>query len=298
MASMPGMQIKVLDKAVRVVELLAQSNRGVRLKDVIAAVALNKTTALRILRVLESHDLAARDGAGVFVLGSRVLWWENCYRRNFELLAVVRPVLERLRDVTGETVTFSILMHEQTVVIDQVVSRNVTSTRFELGSSAPLHAGASGKVILAHLGAETQKKFLRLPHLKHLTQRTITSRVELEKELKKCRLKGFAISRGERFPSTCSIAAPVFGSEREVVGVISVIGPADRLRSTVIRSIVPLLLKETKVLAEQIGRAVAEQKGSPVGTKLGEREGREKPRRTGPIPTALATARSTIKEVE
>jgi len=53
---MPGMQIKVLDKAIRVVELLAQSNRGVRLKDVIAAVALNKTTALRILRALESSQ--------------------------------------------------------------------------------------------------------------------------------------------------------------------------------------------------------------------------------------------------
>src|SRR6266576_1096863 len=179
---MPGMQIKVLDKAVRVVELLAKSNRGGRLKDVIEAAALNKTTALRILRVLESHDLAARDGAGAFILGSRVLWWENCYRRNFELLAVVRPVLERLRGVTGETVTFSILMGDQTVVIDQVVSRNVTSTRFELGSSAPLHAGASGKVILAHMSQDEQKRFLRPAHLRHLTEQTITSRTKLERE--------------------------------------------------------------------------------------------------------------------
>jgi DNA-binding IclR family transcriptional regulator len=256
---MPGMQIKVLDKAVRVVELLANSNRGLRLKDVIAAVALNKTTALRILRVLESHDLAARNGAGVFILGSRVLWWENCYRRNFELLAVVRPVLERLRDVTGETVTFSILMGERTVVIEQVVSPNVTSTRFELGSSAPLHAGASAKVILAHLGPDKQKKFLRFPYLQPLTQRTITNRVQLERELKKCRRKGFSISRGERFPNTCSIAAPVFGSNKEVVGVISVIGPADRLTHTVSRSIVPLLLKETQLLAEQISRAVLQR---------------------------------------
>src|SRR5438034_4513946 len=254
---MPGMQIKVLDKAVRVVELLEQSNRGVRLKDVIAAVALNKTTALRILRALESHDLAARDGAGVFVLGSRVLWWENCYRRNFELLAVVRPVLERLRDVTGETVTFSILMGERTVVVDQVVSPNVTSTRFELGMSAPLHAGASGKVILAHLDPEKQKKFLTLPYLQRLTRRTITNRVQLERELTKCRRKGFTISRGDRFPNTCSIAAPVFDSNRGVIGVISVIGPADRLRHTVSRSIAPLLLKETQILAEQISRAGA-----------------------------------------
>ena len=254
---MPGIQIKVLDKAVQVIELLAKSNRGIRLKDVIEASGLNKTTALRILRALESHNLAARDGAGTFVLGSRVLWWENCYRRNFELLAVVRPTLERLRDLTSETVTFSILLHQRTVVIDQVVSPNVTSTRFELGSTAPLNAGASGRVILAHLDSEKQKEFFRQARLGRLTERTITGRMQLDREVKRCRRTGFAISRGERFSNTCSIAAPVFGPIREVLGVISVIGPSDRLTPNVCRSIAPILLKETRLLTEQISRANA-----------------------------------------
>ena len=251
---MPGIQIKVLDKAVQVIELLAKSNRGVRLKDAIQALALNKTTALRILRALESHNLAARDGAGTFVLGSRVLWWENCYRRNFELLAVVRPVLERLRDLTSETVTFSILMDKRTVVIDQVVSPNVISTRFELGSSAPLNAGASGRVILAHLDSEKRKEFLRQSHLDRLTQRTITDRIQLERELEKCRAKGFAISKGERFPNTSSVAGPIFGSDGEVLGVVSVIGPSDRLTSVRLREIAPVLLKEARLLTEQVRR--------------------------------------------
>lgn len=253
---MPSFQIKVLDKAIRILELLAQSNGGVRLKDVISVASLNKSTALRILRALESHELAARNGSGAFVLGSRVLWWENCFRRNFELLAVVRPLLEKLRDETGETVTFSILMGQQTVVIDQVVSRNVTSTRFELGLSAPLHAGASGRVILAHMSQHEQKRFLRSPHLRHLTDQTITSRVKLERELKKCRVKGFTVSRGERTPNTCSIAAPVVACAGEVAGVVSIIGPADRLRQVAIKSIAPILVSETQALGEQIRRAL------------------------------------------
>ncbi len=251
---MPEKQIKVLDKAVQVIELLAKSNRKVRLKDVIEALALNKTTALRLLRALESHNLAVRDGNGAFALGSRVLWWENCYRRNFELLAIVRPILEKLRDLTSETVTLSILMGERTVVIDQVVSHHVTSTRFELGSSAPLNAGASGRVILAHLDSEKFKKFLSHSRLERLTQRTITDRKRLERELNKCRAKGFAISRGERFPNTCSVAAPVLGPNRELLGVISVIGPSDRLTSVRLREIAPVLSKESRLLTEQVGR--------------------------------------------
>jgi DNA-binding IclR family transcriptional regulator len=260
---MPSFQIKVLDKAIRILELLAQSNRGVRLKDLISMASLNKSTALRILRALESHELAARDGSGAFVLGSRVLWWENCYRRNFELLAVARPVLEKLRDLTGETVTFSILMGQQTVVIDQVVSRNVTSTRFELGLSAPLHAGASGRVILAHMSQHEQKKFLRTPHLQYLTDQTITSRVKLEGELRKCRVKGFTVSRGERTPNTCSIAAPVLARAGQVAGVISIIGPTDRLRQKALKSIAPVLVSETRALGEQIRRALVGNETTP-----------------------------------
>ena len=260
---MPSFQIKVLDKAIRILELLAQSNRSIRLKDLISEASLNKSTALRILRALESHELAARDGSGAFVLGSRVLWWENCYRRNFELLAVVRPVLEKLRDLTGETVTFSILMGQQTVVIDQVVSRNVTSTRFELGLSAPLHAGASGKAILAYMSQDEQKKFLRSSHLRHLTEQTITSRVELERELKSCRVKGFSVSRGERTPNTCSIAAPVLARAGQVAGVVSIIGPTDRLRHTAIKSIAPILVSETQLLGQQIRRAVVGNESTP-----------------------------------
>jgi IclR family acetate operon transcriptional repressor len=259
---MASFQIKVLDKAIRILELLAQSNRGIRLKDLISVASLNKSTALRILRALESHELAARDGSGAFVLGSRVFWWENCYRRNFELLAVVRPVLEKLRDLTGETVTFSILMGQQTVVIDQVVSRNVTSTRFELGLSAPLNAGASGRVILAHMKQDEQKKFLRFSHLRYLTDQTITSRVKLERELKRCCSKGFTVSRGERTPSTCSIAAPVLARAGQLAGVVSIVGPTDRLRRTAIKSIAPILVSETQLLGQQIRRAIVGNEGA------------------------------------
>jgi DNA-binding IclR family transcriptional regulator len=272
---MPSFQIKVLDKAIRILELLAQSNRGIRLKDLISMASLNKSTALRILRALESHELAGRDGSGAFVLGSRVLWWENCYQRNFELLAVVRPVLEKLRDLTGETVTFSILMGQQTVVIDQVVSRNVTSTRFELGLSAPLHAGASGRVILAHMKQDEQKKFLRSSHLRYLTDQTITSRVKLDRELKKCRVKGFTVSRGERTPNTCSIAAPVLARAGQLAGVVSIIGPTDRLKQRMIKSFAPILVSETQLLGQQIRRAVMGNESIPRDGAVSWKEQRE-----------------------
>jgi DNA-binding IclR family transcriptional regulator len=251
---MPGTEIKVLNKAVKILEFLATSRRGVRLKDAVAALKLNKTTALRILRVLESHDLVARNGDSTFVLGNRVLWWGTCYRRRFELLDVVRPYLEKIRDLTSETVIFSILVNDRTVIVNQAVSPQVTSSRYDLGAVAPLHAGASGKAILAHLDSEKRTEFLRRADLDPLTQCTVTDRTQLDRQLKEIRSKGFAVTRGERFSNTASAAVPVFGSSKQVIGALALIGPSERLTPGRLQETIPVLLKEARLLNNQLNR--------------------------------------------
>lgn len=252
---MPGTQIKVFDKIVQVIELLATSSQGVTLKKAQQALGLNKGTAFRILRTLESHDVAARNGDGTFVLGNRVLWWETCYRQNLDLSKLVRPHLEKLRDLTSETAAFSILMGNQTVVVDQAISPHATSTRFDIGFSAPLYAGATGRIILAHLNSERRKNLLSRQRLERLTERTITDGRRLERELDKCLARGFAFSEGERLLNTSSVAAPIFGTNKEVLGAISVTGPSDRLTHSRCKSIVSILLRETQLLTERLRRA-------------------------------------------
>jgi len=252
---MPGTQIKVFDKIVQVIELLATSPQGVTLKKVQQALGLNKGTAFRILRTLESHNLAARNGDGAFVLGNRVLWWETCYRQNLDLSKLVHPQLEKLRDLTSETAAFSILKGNQTVVVDQAVSPHATSTRFDIGFSAPLYAGATGRIILANLDPVRRKNLLSQQRLERLTERTITDRRRLERELNKCLAQGFAFSEGERLLNTSSAAAPVFGTNKEILGAISVTGPSDRLTHSRWKSIISILLRESRILTDRLRRA-------------------------------------------
>ena len=251
-----GMQIKVLDKAVQIMELVANSDRGVRLTDVRTALALNKTTALRILRVLESHNLVVRNDDATFVLGNRVLWWETCYRRNFDLLAVVRPHIEKLRDLTSETSIFSIVTDFRSVIVNQATSPQVTSSRYDLGAVCPLHAGASGKVILAHLTPEKRKEFFTKTKLIRLTKETTVDKALLERQLKEIQNTGVAITRGERFENTASAAAPAFGSDGELLGAIAVIGPSERLNKSRLKDVVPLVLEEARILSARLGRGV------------------------------------------
>jgi DNA-binding IclR family transcriptional regulator len=250
----PGTEIKVFDKIVQVIELLATSSQGVTLRKAQQSLGLKKGTAFRILRALETHRLAAKNEEGAFVLGSRVLWWEACYRQNRGLSKLVRPHLEKLRDMTSETATFSIMVGNQSVVVDQAISPHATSTRFDIGFSAPLHAGASGRVMLAHLDAERRKNFLR-QRLERFTERTITDKRRLEQELSKYLTQGFAFSEGERLSDTSSVAAPIFGPDKEVLGVLSVTGPSIRLTRSRCKSIASTLLREARLCTQQLKKA-------------------------------------------
>lgn len=250
---MPGTEIRVFDKIVQVIELLATSSQGLTLKKVQEVLGLNKGTAFRILRALELHGVARRNEAGAFVLGNRVLWWGTRYHERQDFSKLVRPHLEELRDLTSETAVWSVMMGQQTVVVDQAISRHATSTRFDIGFSAPLHAGATGRVMLAHLDAEKRRKMLSR-RLERFTERTVIDTKRLEDGLSKCRAQGFAVSEGERLSDTSSIAAPVFGPGKEVLGVISVTGPSVRLTRSRCKSLAPVLLGRARRLTQQLSR--------------------------------------------
>ena len=212
---------------------------------------MNKGTAFRILRCLQSHSLAAKSADGTYSLGNRALWWASRHEHNRDLAKLVRPHLEKLRDLTSETAVFNLVIGDRSVIVDQVTSLHVTSTRFYLGVPAPLHAGATGRVILAHLDPAQRRKLLS-QRLERFTERTITDRKRLERKLNRCIAQGYAFSEGERLPNTSSVAAPVFGPDRKILGTLAVGGPSERFTREKRNSIVPLLLRETRLLTERL----------------------------------------------
>ena len=257
--------MRVLNKAVRIVDLLAASPRGIRLKEVADSLRLNKATALRILRALESHSLVRRDRQGCFFIGNRILWWEAYQRQNLDFLTMIRSTLERLRELTSETATFSVSISDQMVVVDQATSFQVTSSRFGLGTSAPLTVGASGKVILAHMDRKAREKFLKEAGSQRLGPQ---ERKSVEAKLEQCRKRGVAVTHGERDSNTTSIAAPILGPAGEVLGVISVNGPSERLTPSRVKEIASLLLDDLARLTPQLDQVSTKSILPPDGKLL------------------------------
>jgi DNA-binding IclR family transcriptional regulator len=260
--------VRVLNKAVRIVDLLAASRKGLRLKEVADGLRLNKATALRILRALEALDLVRKDRQGHFFMGNRILWWEAYQRQSLDFLTMIRSTLHRLRELTSETATFSVSISDRMVVVDQAMSFHVTSSRFGLGSTTSLILGASGKVMLAHMDRKVREKFLKEATWNSSKGLGPQERKRLETELEQYRKRGVVVTRGERDPNTTSIAAPILGPAREVLGVISVNGPSERLATSRVKEIAPLLLDELTRLTAQLDHVSTKLIVPPTGKLL------------------------------
>jgi DNA-binding IclR family transcriptional regulator len=263
--------IKVLHKVVQVIDVIANSEIGIKFTEIARALDMNKTTVLRILQALESYQLAARRDDRGYVLGNRLIWWESCSRRNIELLSFLQPHLEKIRDLTSETVTFNLLVQDRIVHVAEAESQHIISARFNLGYDSPLNAGASGRVVLAHLDPKARSRFLNQSSLRRLTARTITNQRRLERNLEECRTNGYAISCGERFANTNAVAIPVFDRYGKVVGGISVVGPSERMTSSRCKRIAAILVTQARLLTAQIrGNSPAFLEGrTSFNSKLG-----------------------------
>ncbi|MDL4774050.1 MULTISPECIES: IclR family transcriptional regulator [Thermomonosporaceae] len=195
---------------------------------------LSKAVVYRILQSLVSREILETDAdtAG-YRLGPAAVALGVSALRRFDARNAAAPVLRRLRDETGETTTLSGLVGDERVYLDQYVSPHEIKMTVEIGRRFPLHAGSSGKVILASLPEERRAAVLARP-LAALTGRTVTDEETLRRQLADAAREGVAVSLGERQADAGSVAAPLFGPDGEVHGSISVCGPRYRFAPDVV----------------------------------------------------------------
>ncbi|MEO3787504.1 IclR family transcriptional regulator [Actinocorallia sp. B10E7] len=189
---------------------------------------LSKAVVHRILQSLVSREMLQTDpGVPGYRLGPAAVALGASALSRFETRTAALPVLRRLRDETGETSTLSGLVGEERVYLTQFESPYEVKMTVEVGRRFPLHAGSSGKAILAFLPEDRRESLLSRPLLS-FTERTVTDTGALRAELAEIARDGVAVSAGERQSDAGSVAAPLFGPDGEPHGSISVCGPRHR----------------------------------------------------------------------
>jgi DNA-binding IclR family transcriptional regulator len=185
--------VGVLDKAVAMLRALEREGPA-SLTELGARSGLPRATAHRLAVALERHGLVRRDGAGRFALGLGLVGLGAAAAAAFPLASVARPILQRLRDDTGESVQLFVREGDERRCVVSLQSTHGLRWIVPEGAVLPLAVGSAGRLLSGERSAD-----------------------------------GWVESVEEREPGVASVSGPVHDAAGAVLAAVSVSGPVERL---------------------------------------------------------------------
>lgn len=201
------------------------------IRELSASLGFSPATVQRILQVLKSYEFIRQDPLTrqYFVGNVFYRFLENLGNSN-NLSRIRRRFMEEVAAETLETVHLNIMEGSMRVCIDSIESTQTLKAGMPIGNQSPLYAGASAKCLLAFSGEEFISGYFRTIKLEPLTCNTIIQQDKLQKELKRIKKQGYALSLGERTPGLGSLSAPVFNHKGMILASLSLAMPEIRFR--------------------------------------------------------------------
>src|ERR1700675_1522513 len=222
--------VQSVDRALLIIETLAEDDEGYRLSDLSVRTGLSTSTVHRLLATLEKRRFVQFDryeskwhvGAQSFAVGATFT-----RRRNF--VAQAMPYLRKLRDLTRETANLAVVDDQSIIVLTRMESREIMRSLTKVGGRVAMVASGVGKAVLATYSDEDVSAIIRHHGMPRLTEKSIVRPSDLFKELAKVRRDGYAIDDEEACMGLRCIAAVVYNDSSEPLAAISVSGMTSRI---------------------------------------------------------------------
>ena len=249
---MPAATGQVVDRALSILELFDEHRERLTATQVGHLLGIHRSTASRLLAVLERHRLVEADHeSGGYVLGLGLVSLAGHVFNRFPVWAGGRGVLRDLRNATGETAWLGVLDGDEVVYIEQASGPHVRVRADWVGRRQTLTAAVTGAVLLAFQEPEVIEELLRAgksdgePAAQHLTA----------EELAAVRTRGHLARYEDPSSGHAVVAAPVRDHRGTVVAAVSLSGLRDHIdRTRFDAQLVPATCRAAARIADGLGQ--------------------------------------------
>ena len=215
--------IKSIEKCFLVLDCLYSAGRLLTLDEIVQLTGYKKTTCFRLLKTMQNLGLIEpAPGTKTYQYGPRLISIGLLALKHMNLRNAALPILERLRDETGETVNLTILSGKEILYVERIMSDYLVNVNVNVGDRLPVYCASMGKVILAFLSEKQLEKILPSITYTPKTNKTIVSADALRKELDIIRANGFAVNDEELETGLRAVAAPVMNYKGEAFAAINI----------------------------------------------------------------------------
>jgi len=253
--------IQVIDRAAALLNAIADYPEAVSLKLLAADTGLHPSTAHRILAALAESALVERDGAGHYLLGRQLLHLAGRVKRGIDIRQEALDIMEGLRDQIGETVNLTVREGDEVIYVERVISRRMMRVEQVIGSRAPLHVTAVGKLMLGELGEPFIRAFAQRTGLPVYTSHTIATVSSLLEAARQAGERGFAFDDQEAEEGVGCIGVLIRDDSGRMAAGLSISAPIERRQ----HDWVPLLQEAARRLSERLGYTGVQPSGMRQG---------------------------------
>ncbi len=210
-----------LQRAVELLGRIGDQPDELTVAELASDAGMPTSTAYRLLAELEQHGLVQRGAGRTVALGTRLVALGRTAEQALQerLVEPARLVMEELSGQVGETAILTAPCGLEGIVLHVVeTDRHSVRLSYALYRRAPMHRGASGKILAAYLDPPERARLLQ-----------DVGSARLAGELDRIRRAGFVYTIGELDAGAAGLAAPILDRRSRIAAGLSIAGPTERL---------------------------------------------------------------------
>jgi IclR family acetate operon transcriptional repressor len=253
-----------VDKALATVEVLLRSAAPASAREIAERAGVNRTTSHRLLNALIRRGWAEKvPGTSEYRLNLRFLALAQMALQGRDFMSEVRPVMERLSDVSREAVHLGVLDGFEVVHVDKVDSPETVGVASKIGTRAVPHVTALGKALLAAGPGDAvaayvaHARLLPAPYELRNADRFLA-------DLRRVRDLGFSLDNEESSAGIRCLGVPILGVDGTPLFALSITGPAARFTADRAADFAPEAMSAARTLSSQFGWSTPPTARRPV----------------------------------
>jgi DNA-binding IclR family transcriptional regulator len=254
MTASESAKVPAVERALAVLEILAESKRGFSISEMARRLGVPKSSIHLILTTLERRGyLLKNTQSRRYFVGLKLVSLAHVALDGFEVRQRAVPFLLSLAAKTGLTVHMAVLEGNEAVLIERIESPGLVKLNTWVGQRMHVNCTAVGKVLSAFLSEEEFKRTVQAKRLIKHNQNTISSVGKLREELNRVRAAGYAVDDEEEEVGVRCVGAPVFDHSGRAVAAVSVAGTTSQIPSGSIEGLARLLRDTGYRISAELG---------------------------------------------
>lgn len=234
--------IQSVSHAIDVLEELCNAGGEIGVTELSKRLKLHKNNVFRLLATLELRGYVEQNPETEdYRLGVKSLQLGQSYLLQSSLVAKATPVLKKLSEATGETVSLAVLQNAQVQYPLSIESKRPVKVAARVGVSFSAKMNAAGRLLTAQLPDSL---------LEELLAPNTPQDAAIRNQLSELRSSGQIIDRAATEPDVVSIATVIRGNDGKVCGAVEVLVPQYRAK---IDAITPAILESAEELSKALG---------------------------------------------